>query len=530
MRLAAVARGGFTRRMPDPVVPPKKDFFISYNKADREWAEWIAWHLEESGKYSVVIQAWDFGSGCNFVLEMDRAIQQCERVVAVLSPDYLTSLFTQPEWVAYFAQDPDSAERKIVPVRVRECELKGLLAAIVYLDLVGKTEAAGKQALLDAVKLGRRKPDHAPGYPAQSRHATVQPRFPGALPDIWNVPHLRNPNFTEPGQQLADLRGALVSGKPAALTQAFAGLGGVGKTQLATEYAWRHAAEYALVWWVRAEKGETLAADYAGLAAKLDLPEKDAAEQPAIVAAVRAALRQRRDWLLIFDNANAAADILPFLPGNDGHVLITSRNPVWSGVAQKVEVKKWPASVAVEFLLKRTGQTDAASAAVIAGELDGLPLALEQAAAYCEATGKTLAGYLPLYRARRLEVLNRGRPSTNYPDTVATTWDLSFQCLATESPAGTALLTLCAFLAPDDIPRDIIAAGAEHLPEPLRATVGDALAFDDAVAAIRRYSLLEAGSENTLSLHRLVQAVLRDHLDEPSRQQWAEAAVKVMNK
>src|SRR5439155_20102209 len=103
-----------------------KDFFISYNKADRQWAEWIAWQLEEAG-YSTVIQAWDFRPGGNFVLDMQRAAVECERTIAVLSEDYLKSLFTQPEWTAAFAQDPTSAESKLLPVRVRECELKGLL-------------------------------------------------------------------------------------------------------------------------------------------------------------------------------------------------------------------------------------------------------------------------------------------------------------------------------------------------------------------------------------------------------------------
>jgi hypothetical protein len=191
----------------------KKDFFISYNKADRTWAEWIAWQLEESGGYSVVIQAWDFGPGGNFVLEMDRAIQECERVVAVLSPDYLTSLFTQPEWAAYFAQDSTSEKRLIVPLRVRECELKGLLAPIVYIDLVGKEEAAGKKELLEGVKIGRRKPDESPQFPGRPpRVVASKPRFPGALPDVWKIPHNRNPNFTEPGTRLTELRAALKSG------------------------------------------------------------------------------------------------------------------------------------------------------------------------------------------------------------------------------------------------------------------------------------------------------------------------------
>src|ERR1700693_1925399 len=117
--------------------------------------------------------------------------------------------------------------------------------------------------------------------------------------------HPRNPNFTEPGQRLTDLRDALRSGRPAAL----AGLGGVGKTQLAMEYAYRHAGDYAIVWWLRAEQAATLATDYAALAGALDLPEKDAAEQPVIITAVRDALRHRSDWLLVFDNANTPKEI-----------------------------------------------------------------------------------------------------------------------------------------------------------------------------------------------------------------------------
>jgi tetratricopeptide (TPR) repeat protein len=461
---------------------------------------------------------------------MNRAIQECERVVAVLSPDYLTSLFTKPEWAAYFAQDPTSEQRRIVPVRVRECELKGLLAPIVYLDLVGKEEAAGKRELLDGVKIGRRKPESAPGFPGRAPRAVAnKPRFPGALPDIWNVPHLRNPNFTEPGQRLTEIRDALLSGKPAALTQALAGLGGVGKTQLALEYAYRHAGDYAIVWWLRSEQAATLGADYAALAIQLGLPEKDAPQQPVIIAAVRDALRHRRDWLLVFDNANAPGEIRDYLPGAGGHVLITSRHAAWSGVAQKMEVKKWPPEVAVEFLLKRTGQADADAAGELARELDFLPLALEQAAAFIESAGKTLAGYLANFRQHHLALLNRGTPGTDYPATVATTWEISFQQLEKESPAGAALLHLCAFFAPDDIPRDVITAGAEHLPEPLRAAVGDALAFDDAVSAIRRYSLIETSGEATLSMHRLVQAVIRDRLGELGQKQWAEAAVKVVN-
>jgi hypothetical protein len=293
----------------------------------------------------------------------------------VLSPDYVASLFTRPEWAAYFKEDPTSEQRQILPVRVREYNVKkGLLAAIVYVDLVGKEEADAKRDLLDGVKIGRRKPTSAPSFPSRPTSAIEsRPQFPGALPDIWNVPHLRNPNFTGPGQRLTDLRDALLSGRPAAL----AGLGGVGKTQLAVEYAYRHVGDYAIVWWLRAEQAATLAADYAALAAALDLPEKDAAEQPVIITAVRDALRHRSDWLLVFDNANAPKEIRDYLPGAGGHVLITSRHGAWGGVAQAVSVKKWPPEVAAEFLLKRTGQPDASTAGELASELDYLPLAVD---------------------------------------------------------------------------------------------------------------------------------------------------------
>jgi hypothetical protein len=128
-----------------------KDFFISYNQADREPAEWIARELVDAG-YSVVIQAWDILPGDNFVLAMHRFASQAERTIAVLSPDYLTSLYTAPEWAAAFAQDPTGEKRTFIPVRVRECALVGLLRQIVYIDLLGRNDAEARMALLQGVR------------------------------------------------------------------------------------------------------------------------------------------------------------------------------------------------------------------------------------------------------------------------------------------------------------------------------------------------------------------------------------------
>jgi tetratricopeptide (TPR) repeat protein len=509
----------------------RKDFFISYTQGDRLWAEWIAWELEAAG-YSTVLQAWDFRPGRNFVLEMDRAAKEASRTIAVLSPDYLSALFTQPEWAAAFAQDPSGEKGLLVPVLVRKVDIEGLLGQIIYIDLVDLNEEAARKALIAGVGPGRGKPSTAPGFPG-AKPKKEPPRFPGALPPIWNVPHRQNPNFTGREELLEALRESLAAGQATALTQAaLHGLGGVGKTQLALEYAFRHfrdKQDYDIVWWLRAEDPLALAGDYAALAAELDLPEKGAAEQEDQVAAVRRWLSQHDRWLLIFDNAGKPEDLMSYLPqGGGGQVLITSRYAAWRGTARPLDVRVWHRGESVAFILKRTGQQDEAAAVELAQELGDLPLALEQAGAYIDGCRCSISHYLELFRTRRQEILKKGKISPDYPETVATTWEISFRKLQEEAPAAAALLNLCAFLAPDDIPREILEKGAAHLPQDLAAAVKDPLAWDEALAALRRYSLLEVG-EDSLAVHRLVQAVVRDRLDEEGQKQWAGAAVETVN-
>lgn len=163
-----------------------KDFFISYNRADKQWAEWIAWTLEEAG-YSVVIQAWDFQPGGNFVLEMQRAAAESRKTLAVLSESYLKSSYTQPEWAAAFAQDPQSVERKLIPVRVKECKPEGLLKPIIYVDLVGLTEVKAKQTLLDSLRQ-RAKPEQPTDFPEIGERVIELPKaFPTALSRVQQI-------------------------------------------------------------------------------------------------------------------------------------------------------------------------------------------------------------------------------------------------------------------------------------------------------------------------------------------------------
>jgi hypothetical protein len=168
----------------DPIM---KDFFISYTKADQAWAEWIAWTLEGAG-YSTVIQTWDFRPGTNFVLEMQRAATEANRTIAVLSQKYLDSTFTQPEWAAAFAQDPQGKKQKLIPVRIAACELTGILAPIVYLDLVGLPEDDARTALLGAFSI-RNKPASAPAFPGvpSTIASPPQPAYPGTT-DTTSAP------------------------------------------------------------------------------------------------------------------------------------------------------------------------------------------------------------------------------------------------------------------------------------------------------------------------------------------------------
>jgi hypothetical protein len=164
---------------------PSTDFFISYAYADQQWAEWIAWQLEKVG-YTTVLRAWDFHTGGNFVLYIDTATKQAKRIIAVLSEDYFASHFTSPEWAVAFQRDPTGKQGILLPVRVRPCNVEGLMGSLVYIDLTGKDEQTAKTTLLARVKQERHKPTQAPAFPSITHTGPEGPTFPGALPPVRN--------------------------------------------------------------------------------------------------------------------------------------------------------------------------------------------------------------------------------------------------------------------------------------------------------------------------------------------------------
>jgi tetratricopeptide (TPR) repeat protein len=510
---------------------PKKDFFISYRDSverDKAWAEWIAWKLEEAG-YQAVIQAWDSPAGSEFIAWMNRALKEAERVVLVLSPEYFESRYTEAEWTAAFNDLLRGTTASLLPFRVVRFAVEALLGAIACTDLFDISEEEARERLLLAVGKGRRKPKKAPPLPESERRTVRQePRFP--VP-IWNVPH-RNPHFTGREEYIERMERAFREGENVALSQTHTihGLGGIGKTEIAIEFAYRHSHEYDLVWWIKSEDRATLSADYAELSDRLDLLPVEEPDQRLRANAVRGWLeRTDQRWLLIFDNANEPQDLADLRPrqGN-GNVIITSRNPSWSEIGECIPVDKWPPEESIKFLCERTGIEHGDGAAKVAKALGDFPLALAQAAAYIEQTRQTYEGYLSLYWKHRTALFGHDTRPIGYRETVATTWNVSLESVKESCPAAIDLLSLIAFLAPVEIPINVIRDGAEHLPRRLRNTVSDERKFDAAIVALRRFSLIRR-EEGFIYVHGLVQEVVSSALKTAAKKKWAGAAVNVVN-
>ncbi|MGH4023986.1 MAG: FxSxx-COOH system tetratricopeptide repeat protein [Pseudonocardiaceae bacterium] len=333
----------------------------------------------------------------------------------------------------------------------------------------------------------------------------------------WNVPP-RNPNFTGRAGELAQIRTSLTAGQVMTV-QALHGMGGIGKTHTAIEYAHRHATDYELVWWINAEKPALIAEQFAALGTALGLP---AAPDPiATIRAVCNDLRTLQTWLLIFDSAERIEDLRPVLPGGTGHVLVTTRRGGFSALGPVLDLNVFDRTEAVQLLRCRAPHLSLDHTAELAEQLGDLPLALEQAAAFLDQTGLPIATYLDLLRVRAHDLYGRGQVA-GHQDTIATLWSLSLQRLQERQPDAVHLLNLCAWLAPEPIPLELFTSHPERLLEPLASAVADPLAMADMVGALVDYSLVRR-TESNLLLHRLLQAVIRQNA--PEKQQRHPLAV-----
>jgi len=346
---------------------------------------------------------------------------------------------------------------------------------------------------------------------------------------IHNLPHPRNPYFTGRSRILEALARSLSAGHGAGAVRAVYGTGGTGKTQLALEYAYRHQDAYQLIWWLPADEPSTLALHFCKLAQRLGIGVSRGAGLQEVRAAVRQELARRENWLLIFDNAPGPEEIRDYLPDVPGHVLITSRNPKWDGVAGSFCLRVLERSEAAEFLLRRTGRSADAAAARLSQALGDLPLALEQAAALIEQTGISFGEYLTRFESHWAELLASGRRAGDYPDVVAMSWELACREVERANSEVAALLKALAYLAPAPIPWSLLRKAVAALPVPMSSLVTTPLGIEDTVGTLDRFSLVTANVD-AIFVHHFVASLSRDRLPAQQQHNWCELALEMMQR
>jgi MinD-like ATPase involved in chromosome partitioning or flagellar assembly len=495
----------FTRRQ--PVAPA--DVYLSYVAEDRMWSDWIESILTRSGFRVLSHSA---SASASSAAETDAAhdLTIASHIVVVLSSGYLRSPQANAIWESLRDAEQSGAHGQLIPIKVDEARLSGS-----FLDR-NPVEIAGLDASQAIGALMRKLDRPAQLFLRPADDSGGGPRYPRTAPEIWNVPS-RNAAFTGRSVLLERLRDQLLAGGPTVvLAQALYGLGGVGKTQVALEYAHRFMADYDLVWWISAEGSDEIASSLAELALRLGIQIGD-----DVVEAAHASLEELRRsdpvrrWLLIFDNADDPRELQRYLPTGPGHVVVTSRDQAWSQIAEPIEVDVFSREESVAHLLLHVPQLDRAEADRVATTLGDLPLAIEQAGAWLRETGMPAASYVEQLDTHIMSVLSLNRP-TDYPAPAVATWNLSLARLRKSSPAGVRLLQLCAFFSPGPISMNLLYSDEMiQTLMPFDNALVERVVLGRVIREISRFALVKVDQgNNSIQIHRLVQAVIISQMTE----------------
>ena len=368
----------------------------------------------------------------------------------------------------------------------------------------------------------------------------------GSVPVIWGDVPTRNKNFTGRDDILERLREGVSSrvtavlpesGPPSSqndpgnpIPQGVHGWGGVGKTAIAIEYAYRYRSDYDLVWWIAADQLPSVRGSLAELAQRLGLEASPAAGVDGLIAAVRDALRRGEPygrWLIVFDNADQPEEIKDLIPNGFGDVLITSRNHRWESVIRTVPMDVFQPQESRDFLLKRVrkGLTET-DADRLARELGHLPLALEQAGAMLAETGMPADEYLRLLKDHAAEIMNEGPPS-GYPRSMTAAWTLSVDAVKRSRPQALEVLRCCAFFGPEPIPRDVFRLGVQETGTAVAQVLSNPIATASVMRELARYALITLDG-NAVKVHRLIQALVRDELSAEQQRAYRHEAHLIM--
>ena len=446
-------------------------------------------------------------------------VRGCEVYVGVLGTRYGSPVRDRPD-VSYTELEFDAATAAGLPRLVFLLDTRAADVGIPLAELIDHAFGQRQEAFRCRVQASGlvtqsfASPDQLGRLVERSLRELAAPRrvpdrlSPGSVLRVWNVP-ARNPGFTGRDDLLAAVRKRLLAGDKA-VVQALQGQAGVGKTQLAIEYAHRSAEAYDVAWWVNAEQAGLIGDQFAALGAALGCVEPGAGSG-VVRAAVLSDLHQRGRWLLVFDNAENPADIVEWLPGGAGHVLITSRERTWAEIAAPVEVDVLGRAESVAMLRGRVTGLGASDVDRLADRLGDLPLAVAQAAGFMAETGMPAAAYLDLLATQAGKLLDQATPGSSYTRSLAAVTQLAAGRLDLEDPAAAQLANLCAFLAPEPVPDDLVTSVLNVLPEELAARAADPLAWRQTLASLAKQSLARI-DQRGLVMHRLTQAILRDRL------------------
>jgi len=459
--------------------------FVVRSRQDRAWEEWVTWTLREAG-YEID-QEWPGADG--FIATL-RGFPPEYRIVILFSAAFVNEGLMHGDQLSALLAMPGL----FVPLRVEEVEVPESLQRHGYTDLFGVDEREAREALLRAVANPRSTPTTPPAFPAAGTAGTRTDQ-----PTVWNVP-TRNAGFVGRDDLLPQIRAGLVD---TTTRLALTGPCGVGKTQLAIEYAHRYSSEYDVVWYVQ-DADASLLAD---LAVALGRAQADSSQTEAIQA-LHQELRDQSRWLLIYDSVDYPVMLFGLLPTGDGHVLITSRNPHWRQNATTLDVGVLPSADAVALLTSHSRNLTTPDATQLAEALDGLPLALAQAAEALYVFPPN--EYLQLLALHPAETLDEDSPSNYRGRALTTELSRSMNKLDRENGTAALLLRACALLAPVPLPL---------APSTLQTT---ARGFRQLLMAVEEVGLARV-SGGSITLPRLTLAVLRDLLTDEQR---APAAAK----
>jgi tetratricopeptide (TPR) repeat protein len=550
---AVLPSSGFVERgliMLVPSLSKAIKIFFSYDTStskDKRLFDQLANHLSILKRQQLIQECYDsaISAGNDIARCVEAYMNTVDIIVLLISADFFASERCYQLEMKRAVELSKTGAVRLIPVILRPTDWKVFpLSEYSPLPPDGTPVSRWKNidaALVEVVKGIRKVIEEISSQGMKTRTSLAPPKFP-----LYHVPYRYNTFFTDRDTILALLSSSFASLSAQALqtpTLALNGLGGIGKTQIALTYLYR-SPHYQAILWLNASSYDVFTTEAMALADRLALPEKDREDEQHLFSALKQWLQNQTAWLLVLDQVDDITLIdLIVPPQSKGHVLLTTRTQALGNVASAIHIEAMDSDFSVLFLLHRAGllpaeaSLDQAPAEIvdqarnIAHLLDRLPLALDQAGAYLEETGCSLATYLSSYQEERQTLLSqRGQIVDSHPQSVTITLMLAFEHVARKHPVNLEFLHLLAFLHPDAIPETLLTQGRLELQEPLQSLIARSLAFNQALADLRRFSLISHGADRTvLQIHRIVQDVLIDTLTPEQQRDWAQQAVRLVN-